>query len=117
MADVIWPLDLPESALWGWTQQLDANIVPGVVNKGRRKYTVSRDTFTVSTILKGAQYASFMDFWKNGILDGARPFIWKRPWDNATTKFIVVGALAPQHMVNDAAEIVTRLSFAIRETT
>lgn len=117
MADVIWPLDLPESALWGWTQVLDANTVPGVVKKGRRKYTVAQDSFAISTILSGSQYASFMNFWKNGTLDGSLPFVWKRPWDNTTSKFIVTTPPSPQHMVNSASEIVVRVSLVIKETT
>lgn len=89
MTTAIWPVDLP-SPRPGFGKTPEDNIVPGVLDRGRRKFTKARSSYSVTFRFTASEYFIFDEFYRDGLHDGAEPFVWERPENaEAEIKFLL----------------------------
>lgn len=86
MADLVWPVTwAPEQDSSKYTVEdvsQHSNYDDGV-HAGRRKWTKSRKTFTLSfQKMPDADHTALLNFYENVVYGGSLPFTWMCPWDD-----------------------------------
>lgn len=101
-----WPSDvnqIAERTTYGEAPDLNiARFSPEVgPPKTRRRMSISTDQLSFQLWLTGAEYTSFLTFFRTTINDGTLPFTFTHPRTKATTTFLFVDAPKMQAIGSD----------------
>ena len=103
MAIALWPADLPQDVLRGYSFRFAALSVSSPTDQGpgkkRRRFTGNSRPFTVTARLTRAQVPVLETFWATTLAGGVLPFEWRDPIDKSSRVFRFRGddPPAPRH--------------------
>lgn len=113
------PVDLAESAAWGWEETPVYNKVETAMSSGstkqRRRFAKQKYRYRVSTYLTSSQRTSFLTFWESGIKSGTMEFSWKDPHTAVTVNYRMIGMYQMSHLEGDYQNAVYSLSMEIEK--
>jgi hypothetical protein len=113
MADIIWPVDLPQVPLIdGHQETRTRNTLRSPVDQGRpksrRRYTGKIQAFQVAIIVTAAQSQIFWDFYDDTSAEGSLAFDWAHPRTQIAAECQFAGDDAP---VQTPTEGLYRIAF------
>lgn len=83
-----WPADLPQDGFLGTDHGDDDSRLVSNMDSGpalvRKRFTAYTQSIAVPMVLTGAQYASFLTFYRTTLNQGTGPFTWKNPVDDSS---------------------------------